>query len=119
VNLEKLDEAIAHIEARPEQHKQSYWFTKTDGGCGTAYCLAGALALLAGWKPVWGGGEVDGHDEASVAVKDDRVEDVQLLALQILQPTGHELRIVHSMFASGNTLADIKEYRDQIAVGEL
>jgi hypothetical protein len=124
MNLEKLDEAIALIERNPELHKQSYWFSKTDGGCGTAYCLAGALALLDGWEPAWGlsddedFGDVE-SDEAVLATKAGWTRAVSDVARDILTPGQPVNWRIDSMFAGGNTLEEIKRLRDQIARGEL
>lgn len=51
MNLEKLDEAIAYIEAHPTEHDQATWL---DAKCGTTACLAGHVSLLNGGRPVDG-----------------------------------------------------------------
>lgn len=59
MNLDKLDAAIAYIEAHPAQHDQGFYAAEQE--CGTTLCLAGVIAMQAGWRPAWD----LGHSEAS------------------------------------------------------
>lgn len=122
INLEKLDAAIAYIEANPTEWKQDTWFYRGDGGCGTAACLAGTIAILDGWTPtdwqVCGGG----YDSAA-AEKGGTVRVVGAVAREILgigpehvNDDGDELGEV--LFAPYNTVDDIKQIRDEIAEGQ-
>jgi hypothetical protein len=115
VNLEKLDAAIAHIEAHPEEHDQNWWFRKRD--CGTTACLAGTLALLDGWEPVWPK-RWTGWDytSAEYVKKGGRRRRVPLVAREIIEATEWE---AESLFGIAADLDDIKRYRDKIAAGEL
>jgi hypothetical protein len=111
VNLQKLDEAIAHIEKHPEQHDQGSWFARTP--CGTVACLAGTVALLDGWSPAW----PQRHDEfAYTARKGSARRPVRTVAREILDAT----RVQESaLFFRASSIEDIKRYRDLIAAGEL
>jgi hypothetical protein len=115
INLEKLDEAIAYIEANPAEHRQQYWFTKR-ADCGTAFCLAGAIVFLAGWQPAWGKHPADRPNEASIVSRDGQHRDVQELAVEILAPdTRRERVLVDEMFSALNTFDHIKELRAELA----
>lgn len=48
-NNELLEATMQRIEAHPEKHDQSAWFTVNE--CGTAFCFAGHAAIEAGAKP--------------------------------------------------------------------
>lgn len=51
VNVALLQKALDFITEHPEQWHQGDWMTRTS--CGTACCLAGTIALMEGYKPVW------------------------------------------------------------------
>lgn len=46
-DIERLDRALAHIEAHPEQHNQGAWVQSPGDrvNCGTAACLAGWVVI--------------------------------------------------------------------------
>lgn len=130
MNLDKLDLAIAHIEANPHEWNQEHWFSKDDGGCGTAACLAGTIALLDGWLPAdwatWEEWDEDLGDyyvrgqETGFATKDGERLPVQIIAARAIglgEPwtTSYSSFDVHPMFAFGNDLDDIREHRDALA----
>ena len=111
MNLEKLDEAIAYIEAHPEQHDQGSWFARSP--CGTVACLAGTVALQAGWSPAW----PKRHSAfAYTAEKNGARRTVRSVAREILGATREQ---ESTLFFRAGTLDDIKRYRNQIAAGEL
>lgn len=119
MNLEKLDEAIAYIEEHPERWGQRDWFYRGDGGCGTAACLAGTIALLDGWQPTSWCPKWDGGESSGSAVKDgveDYVENIATAILGIRPAPGPDL---HPLFEVENTLDDIKRVRDELAAGAL
>lgn len=125
INLERLDEAIGKIEANPGLHIQEHWFSRNDGGCGTAACLAGTLCLLDGWEPHgwsdWG--------TAGMAIKDGRIREVDVVAMDILgcersfddtkdtEETDDE-SVAWMLFDFANTIHDIKRIRNNIAAGK-
>lgn len=51
VDFERLDAAITFAVEHPERIDMGTWFARTD--CGTTACLAGTVALQAGWTPVF------------------------------------------------------------------
>lgn len=61
-NTPLLRKAIEAIEAEPATWNQSYWAQKTD--CGTVFCLAGHIAVAAGYPPVFGRGDTEACDIA-------------------------------------------------------
>lgn len=108
INLERLDAAIAYIEAHPEEHKQEIWFQR--GGCGTAACLAGVVALLDGWTPVWTGGE------ARDVEKDGDRRYVGNVATDLLR-LGDESDERDYLFFRAADIGDIKRFREEYTAG--
>lgn len=99
MNLEKLDQAIAYIEAHPEEHDQAAWLERWD--CGTVACLAGHVALLASGTPSCSGWVLmDGEER--------HVEDV---AREVLDLTEEQA----DRFFYSTNLAAIKRLRDEMA----
>lgn len=49
INFERLDAAITYAVEHPEEFDMGDWFKRTD--CGTTACLAGTVAIQAGWSP--------------------------------------------------------------------
>lgn len=111
MNLEKLDEAIAYIEAHPEEHDQGTWFAR--GGCGTTACLAGTVAVLDGWTPVW---RSDRSGEARDVEKDGVIRYVGGVATDVLgiDDDGDERDY---LFFCAADLDDIKRFRREYAAG--
>lgn len=117
MNLEKLDEAIAWIEAHPEDHSQSSYFAR--GSCGTTACLAGTVAVLAGWRPDWtrpdwsddpGAWETTGRVRRAGAVSTAWDVAAEVLDIDPRQAT--------DLFIHAGDLEDIKRIRDECAAGE-
>lgn len=111
--LVRLDAALAWIDEHPEQHLQDNWITDT--GCGTAYCLAGAIVHLAGAEPVFTdslgfGTRVTG----TVKVGDER-RRVSRYALELLGVDEDDDYIADELFDGSATLADLREVRDRLA----
>lgn len=52
-NLENLKAVREYIRANPEKHEQRFWAQQKKNECGTALCLAGTAALLAGMDFDW------------------------------------------------------------------
>lgn len=129
IDIQRLDAAIAYIEAHPEEHEQAYWFHRTDEGCGTAACLAGTLALLDGWEPV--GWVPAGHgvgETTALVSKDGQICEVDDLAFDLLgceRSTSTDSwtetvdeDLVGEMFETANTFDMIKKLRDRIAASQ-
>lgn len=51
IDVPLLRKALEHITSHPEEWDQEQWATKTM--CGTAFCLAGHVAVMAGHKLAW------------------------------------------------------------------
>lgn len=127
INLEALNAAIAHIEKNPEEWKQDSWFYKGDGGCGTAACLDGTVALQAGWQPTGWATAHDGSRSSAEAERDGELLTVDEVAMRVLcsersgrddpEYTADE-QACSDLFEAPNTLDDIKAIRDEIAAGE-
>lgn len=126
INLEPLDDAIAwaereqagqHIDGDPVW-RQAYWLNLT-GECGTACCIAGRIALDAGYVPVEVGpfGNVfqmrhpdTGHegDPASIAY---RIVLGRWSGSRYSEP----YEVMGDLAYSGNDLDDIRICRDTLA----
>lgn len=110
MNIEKLDEAIAYIEAHPEQHNQASWFERrTSGACGTTACLAGTVALLDGWEPAW---TSQYAPTAENVIRDGETRHVGLLAAEILDLDDDQYE---ALFHEAGDLDGIKYVRAKIA----
>lgn len=92
---------------------QGNWFTKEPLGtafldCGTSYCLAGKIALDAGWKPEWDG---TGFITATV-VKDGEALFVRDVANELLGLHEDQTRW---LFFYRNNAARVREVAETIA----
>lgn len=106
MNLDKLDAAIAWIEAHPEQHDQGDPFAKRE--CGTTACLAGVLCLIDGWEPDWRPGE----DDAYFVQKDGEKRNAMALAQQLL---GADRVQADALFLEAWDLDEIRATRNEFA----
>jgi hypothetical protein len=112
-NLYALDLAIKGLEAHPELHFQEEWLVLTH--CGTGGCLAGMIALQAGWTPTdWSQVGLEPTVLAATAQvqKGDLIRGVEEVAREVLD---HPDGVYTGLFSGGNTLADIKRIRDRLA----
>jgi hypothetical protein len=116
VKLDKLDAAIAYIEANPEAHDQNTWLRRHADGegnwCRTTACLAGTVAILDGWKPTFGpslGATVQG---GSLVEKGGVRDSVWAVAERVLDLTYDE---GSALFLEASNLDDIKAIRDDCA----
>lgn len=111
--LARLDAALAYIEQHPEEHRQQTWAWRTP--CGTAYCLAGHVAVQAGatfrWNAFVGADGTQLADAVEVTYE-GRLIDVDELAMTLL---GVEDEAASDLFEGGNTLADLRDQRDALA----
>lgn len=126
--LDLLDAVIAHIEQHPETWEQDYW------RCGTAMCIAGWTAEMAGGEWVTRRSGTGVLAEYLVATADDLEESVIGLAhgrepgrIHVADRAARLLGFYSEMcaalgnpdderdlFGEGNTLADIKQMRDDL-----
>lgn len=119
INIKAVDDAIEW--AAREQHAatvddpawfQGEWLVENE--CGTSCCVAGRIALAAGYRPIashWGGWwVVRGNDKGAVS---------DVATWLILGEHGHEdtdLReAVDLLFSGGNRLRDLRYARAELA----
>lgn len=108
MNLDKLDVAIAWIEANPQLHDQADPFAKRE--CGTTMCLAGVLCFLDGWEPDW---DVGFNGELSYGVRKDGADrNATECAREIL---GADAQQKNDLFFVADNLAEIQALRDEYA----
>lgn len=111
-DIERLDRALAYIEAHPEQHDQGVWLKKVD--CGTAACLAGWVVVQeypqAGFvKTAYDYG--DRFSMVGINPQDEPVY-VHLTATELLDINGEQ---ADELFNEFNTLQHLKRMRDLLA----
>lgn len=118
-DFERLDEALAHIEANPREWDQAHY------RCETGMCLAGHVAILAAGK--WAG-PVNNREIANLLIAEpdddpeyvwdcDRVGatviSVHDRARRLLDLTGDE---ADELFCAVNTLGDLHQIADSLRV---
>lgn len=113
--LVRLDAALAWIDQHPEQHYQGAWM-RHDPECGTTYCLAGAIAHLAGAEPIWreDDGEVGSLDAYQVRTSSGEEQDVDQFAADLLG-LDRDGDIVDFLFYGAQDRDDLGEIRDDLA----
>jgi len=101
-NIELARRAIKNIEANPDTWEQDSWH------CGTAYCFAGHVALLAG--ATWADGTPDCEYVITLGDKYAyaRVNDYARRVLEITQNQACVL------FCGENELDDLKQIIDKL-----
>ena len=111
-NLPLLRKVLEHVDAHPDEWTQYTWGVQTTrSSCGTAFCIAGHAATLAGMEPVW---KTSGDYVAMDSVMDgdgntSYVGDAAQRLLGLTPTEGQEL------FDGGNTRADIQAVAERIA----
>jgi hypothetical protein len=118
-DIERLDRALAHIEAHPEQHDQGVWLRTPDGdgavSCGTTACVAGWVVAQAHPDAVFVPDELDraARTRMHSAVRiGDQVEPIPSRAQRLL---GINSSQADALFRAGNDLDDLKRMRDMLA----
>lgn len=119
LNFDVLDAAISYAAGHPDEFYMQAWFKRAD--CGTTACLAGTIAVQAGWEPTgWSlaranGEPPNGETRTSQVVKDGRNDAVSAVAADILglNPV-LDHRIVDSLFHAAN-LAEVIRLRNRYA----
>jgi hypothetical protein len=106
-NTELLRKTLEHITAHPEEWDQTWWATRKS--CGTAYCLAGHVAVATGHEiafPTVGG--------LSCSIADGReIAEIAEIALAL------NFRDAHLLFAGDNTLRRLWSLASRITNGEI
>lgn len=113
VDLERLDAALAAIEAEPERWQQRHWFARTS--CGTACCLAGMVVSQAGWTPTdW---ELDyyGDGRTDISWTVEKGEDEGPVGVVARELLGVGYFDAERLFCALNSLEDLKRIRDELA----
>lgn len=109
-NLPLLRKVLDHIDAHPDEWRQSVYGVQTEEStCGTAFCIAGHAAVMAGAEPIWHGdggmtGVTDPEGGGWVEVLDFAVG---ALGLTYAEAT--------YLFDGGNTRDEVQEYAARIA----
>lgn len=123
VNVPLLQKALDYITAHPKEWDQTEWFRRVvrDDGktCGTTCCLAGTVALLEGWEPVWKTGFAYVHVPAPWTVsctKDNFTSDARSVTIVTLELSDYQ---ADRLFHQGNTLFDLWYYASSITAGEI
>lgn len=115
-DIERLDRALAWIEAHPEQHDQGVWARDVgaDGkvNCGTAMCLAGWVVAQEDPDATFIRDDIDtqmpGMMHSTVRTGAGDVESVEDLAGRLLDVTPGQRE---ALFSAGNTIEDLKAMR--------
>lgn len=110
VDFERLDAAITYAVEHPEQIDMGAWFERSS--CGTTACLAGTVALQAGWSPIFVDviGDVDVTD--GDVVKDGERRYVKHVAAEIL---GLDPSQTDDLFIHAGDVKFVIEYRNKFA----
>jgi hypothetical protein len=103
-NLPLLRKVLDHIDAHPEEYEQSIFRTRTK--CGTAYCIAGHVAVMTG-ATFANAVEVETSEG-------DRI-DVAKYAQQLLGITSEEAWLSPGLFAGDSTRREIQTVAERIA----
>ena len=111
-DLERLNRALAYIEAHPERHMQSAWLVKLT--CGTGGCIAGWVTMEEYPAGTPEGFLVEGHlgETYSRLNVGDRTVEVPDEAASLLGVTAAQSDV---LFYGNNTLGDLKAMRDALA----
>lgn len=80
---------------------------EAENWCGTAYCVAGKVALMDGWKPA-----TFRSGMTYAVTKDGEYREVKEVAAGLLGIPGHGS---HPLFRGNNTAADIRRIAEEIA----
>jgi len=123
VDFELLDQAIKIIETQPGTWRQWGWISRyvenngQEGWCGTAACVAGHIALLAGWTPKWGDDIY--RNETGMVQRDGEAIPVSYAAMRALgvdpeQSSANQIWLGR-MFRGENNLEAVKACRNVLA----
>lgn len=113
-NLPLLRKVLDHIDAHPDEWNQNEWGIQTErSSCGTAFCIAGHVAVMSGAEPVW---DIDGS-MVHVRRPNGQPTPVGVYAAEQLGITWEESGsgYVPGLFAGHNTREDIQRIAERIA----
>jgi len=87
------------------------------GYCGTNMCLAGHIAVLAGWEIEYDWRGFGNFCYATEATKGGRTLDIQDIAIKELgaDKGDNDLSLVHNLFHGENTAHDIRQSAEMLA----
>lgn len=123
--LALLDEVIADLKAHPERHNQEEWVIFKGQkppevtpalDCGSTFCIAGAVVVRSGAKPLWTK-RYAGKDVWSAygaVTTDGEHRSIAEYARKLL---GIGAVTADRLFWESNTMDDIEDIRDELAVG--
>lgn len=111
--LERLDAALAHIDAHPDEWRQTTWGMRTE--CNTSCCIAGWVVVQAGAELVFN--EMDEYADVEEAIDclpdgEDYEESIAVFARKLL---GIDGVVSSDLFDGGNSRADLQRVRDRLA----
>lgn len=115
-NVPLLKKALEHVTEHPEEHDQESWFSRkwTKGDwCGTTACLAGTIAWMEGWTPIFPKGNSRTTSECQ---RGDKQEQVDLVALHAL---GAQTQGARLLFGANNTLPQLWGLANELTDGEI
>lgn len=113
IKFEPLDDAITYAAEHPDEFYMQAWFKQTD--CGTTACLAGTIALQAGWAPTGWRAErataepSNGELRAAQVIKDGKTDRVSGVAADLLGLDEiRDHRLLDDLFHAVNLTAVIR-----------
>lgn len=126
VDFAEIDRQILWAESESllgeaSQWEQSEWSTaQPEAPCGTAFCIAGHVAFEMGAQPA----EIEDEHDWSLVRFLGETTPVSVLAAERLGIVHHEMSIgvllfgKRSLFDGANTIEDLKQVRDRMAMME-
>lgn len=96
INVPLLDKVLSHLIAHPDEWQQQSWARRS--ACGTAYCVAGHVAVMTGHDVDWG------HDTFGSPALTTAGELIPVVAQRELGLTDVQRSL---LFAGTNTLGDL------------
>jgi hypothetical protein len=117
--LDRLEDALHHVQTHPEQWRQSDWMTVTE--CGTVACLAGHVVLRAGFETRSAPWYFD-LDHPREVVPQVRVDGQWRIATVVVRDVAKELLGLDEyrttlLFAGSNTLPEMWLALEEISDG--
>ena len=115
--LRKVVEWVEAEDAKPYQERewyQGHYFCRSDEwSCGTKACVAGKIALDAGWVPVFSDAEKDPFSIATDLVRKDGVEASAFNVAR--KELGINVRIADDLFMAANSALRVRLVAEKIA----